>query len=109
MNDWVDSTTRPCATQRTELPGSQRLINTQRGLQLTVSLPTGSGSEGVDAGVTALVKKSFARANAYLGLREEFLSEYLPGGRDTLFSAVLGASFAPGAPSWLTYGSSELP
>lgn len=65
---------------------------------MNVLLPTGSGSEGVDAGVTALVRKSFSRANAYVGLREEFLSESPPGGRDSLFGAVLGLSFSPGAP-----------
>ncbi len=68
------------------------------GVKLTVNLPTGVESSGVDVELKGIVTKSFDRLSGHLNVAYEFLNGTEPGEREGRYQLVLGASYPVGAP-----------
>jgi hypothetical protein len=70
------------------------------GAKLTLNLPTGIDSSGVDVEVKGLVTKSFDRLSLHFNVAYEFLTGTERGERDRRYNFVLGASYPVGAPQY---------
>jgi hypothetical protein len=70
------------------------------GAKLTLNLPTGIDSSGVDVEVKGLITKSFDRLSLHFNAAYEFLTGTERGERDGRYNFVLGASYPVGAPRY---------
>ncbi|MGH7428385.1 MAG: transporter [Candidatus Methylomirabilaceae bacterium] len=70
------------------------------GFKLTVNLPTGVASSGVDVELKALVTKSLGRLSFHLNAAYEFLNSSFADERAGRYQFVLGASYPIGAPQY---------
>jgi hypothetical protein len=70
------------------------------GAKLSVNLPTGVDSSGVDVEVKGLVTKSFDHLSLHFNAAYEFLTGTERGERDGRYQFVLGASYPIGAPQY---------
>ncbi len=70
------------------------------GVKLTVNLPTGVDSFGVDVEIKGLATKSFDRLSIHLNAAYEFLTGTERGDRDGRYELVFGASYPIGAPQY---------
>ncbi|HEV8616111.1 MAG TPA: transporter [Methylomirabilota bacterium] len=70
------------------------------GVKLSLNVPTGIDSSGVDVEVKGLVTKSFDRLSLHLNAAYEFLTGTERGERDGRYQLVLGASYPVGAPQY---------
>lgn len=68
------------------------------GMKLTVNLPTGVDSSGVDVEVKGILTKSFDRLSLHLNAAYELLSGTRGDERDGRYQFILGASYPIGAP-----------
>jgi hypothetical protein len=68
------------------------------GAKLSVNLPTGIDSSGVDVKMKGLVTKSFDRLSVHFNAAYEFLNGTRHDERDGRYELVLGASYPVGAP-----------
>lgn len=70
------------------------------GAKVTLNLPTGVDSSGVDAELKGLVTRSFDRLSLHLNAGYEFLGGTGEGERGGRYQLVLGASYPVGAPRY---------
>jgi hypothetical protein len=70
------------------------------GVKVSLNVPTGIDSSGVDVEVKALVTKSFDRLSLHFNAAYEFLTGTERGERDGTYQLVLGASYPVGAPRY---------
>ena len=70
------------------------------GFKLTVNLPTGVDSSGIDVELKGIVTKSFDRLSFHLNAAYAFLNGTRPDERDGRYQFVLGASYPVGAPRY---------
>jgi hypothetical protein len=70
------------------------------GLKLTVEVPTGVDSSGVDVELKGLVTKSLGRLSFHLNASYEFLNSSLGEERGGRYQFILGASYPIGAPRY---------
>jgi hypothetical protein len=70
------------------------------GAKVTLNLPTGLDSAGVDAEVKGILTKSFERLSLHLNGGYELLSGTDREERDARYQVVLGASYPVGAPRY---------
>lgn len=70
------------------------------GVKLTLNIPTGIDSSGVDVEVKGLATKSFDRLSLHFNAAYEFLTGTERGERDGRYQFVLGASYPIGAPKY---------
>lgn len=70
------------------------------GVKLTLNVPTGVDSSGVDVEMKGLVTKSFDRLSLHFNAAYEFLTGTERGERDGRYQFVLGASYPIGAPRY---------
>lgn len=68
------------------------------GLRLTLNMPTGVDSSGVDFRIKGLVTKSIGRLSFHLNPAYEVFSGTMPFERDSRYDVALGASYPVGAP-----------
>ncbi len=68
------------------------------GLRVTVNMPTGTASSGVDVRVKGLVTKSFDRLSLHFNPAYEVFSGKQPFERNGRYELALGASYPVGAP-----------
>jgi hypothetical protein len=70
------------------------------GAKLTINLPTGVKSSGVDVELKGLATKSFDRLSIHLNAAYEFASGTARDERDGRYELALGASYPIGAPRY---------
>jgi hypothetical protein len=70
------------------------------GAKLTINLPTGVKSSGVDVELKGLATKSFDRLSVHLNAAYAFASGTARGERDGRYELALGASYPIGAPRY---------
>jgi hypothetical protein len=70
------------------------------GAKLTINLPTGVDSSGVDVELKGLVTKSFDRLSVHFNAAYEFLNGTRRQERDGRYELVLGAGYPVGAPHY---------
>lgn len=70
------------------------------GAKLTLNLPTGIDSSGIDVEMKGLVTKSFDRLSLHFNAAYEFLTGTERGERNGRYQLVLGASYPVGAPRY---------
>jgi outer membrane putative beta-barrel porin/alpha-amylase len=68
------------------------------GLRLTLNLPTGTESSGVDFRIKGLITKSIGRLSIHFNPTYEMFSGTKPFERDGRYDLALGASYPVGAP-----------
>lgn len=70
------------------------------GLKLTVNLPTGVNSSGVDVEVKGIVTKSVGRLSLHLNAAYEFIAGEEEGEREGQYEFALGSTYPVGAPRY---------
>jgi Putative MetA-pathway of phenol degradation len=70
------------------------------GFKVTVNLPTGVDSSGVDVAGKGIVTKSFGRLSTHFNAAYEFFTGTKRDERDGRYEVVLGASYPVGAPRY---------
>ncbi len=70
------------------------------GFKLTLDLPTGVASSGVDVGLKGIVTKSFDRLSFHFNAAYTFVNGTRADARDGRYQFILGASYPVGAPKY---------